>query len=250
MIIRKQLPSVGEVVLIKINKVMPFGAYCYLTEYSIDAYLPISEVSAGWIKNIHEFIKEGQNDVAKVSFVDPEKSAIDISLKKVSTKEKKDKLNEYSLEKRAEQLFKQAVATTGNEKNIAEIINAAGTKFKTYTELLDAAYSDDPGVSKALSSELAEKLHEIAQKNIKPKVYGVTYTLELRAKNKIGNIEKLRNALGAIEKLGIKVIYAGAPHYVLKAEGDTYPSAEAKIKNADALLAKHNELEFSLVKMG
>ncbi|MEM3781753.1 MAG: S1 RNA-binding domain-containing protein [Candidatus Micrarchaeaceae archaeon] len=248
MIIKKHIPEVGEVVLVKINKVMPFGAYCHLPEYSLDAYLPISEVSAGWIKNIHEFIKEGQNDVAKVVFVDAGKKAIDVSLKKVSTKEKKDKLNEYSLEKRSEQLFKQALAAIGKEKDSDEFVNAAGSKFKTYTELLNAAYSDDPGVKKVLGSELAGALHEIAQKNIKPKRYGVAYVLELRAKNRLGNIEKLRNALIEIERLGINVVYEGAPRYMLKAEGDTYPTAEAKIKSAGALLEKHNELEFSLVK--
>ena len=70
MIIQKELPDVSEFVIIKITKIMPHGAYCRLIEYNSDAYLPISEVSSGWIKNIHEFIKEGQQDVAKVIFVD------------------------------------------------------------------------------------------------------------------------------------------------------------------------------------
>jgi translation initiation factor 2 subunit 1 len=70
---------------------MPHGAYCELVEYKADAYLPIGEVASGWIKNIREFIKEGQKDVAKVVFVDQNKRALDISLKKVTAKEKKDK---------------------------------------------------------------------------------------------------------------------------------------------------------------
>ncbi|MGC8676543.1 MAG: S1 RNA-binding domain-containing protein [Candidatus Micrarchaeia archaeon] len=250
MILRKQLPDVGEVVLVRINKVMPYGAYCSLPEYSLDAYLPISEVSAGWIKNIHEFIKEGQNDVAKVVFVDKEKKAIDISLKKVSTKEKKDALNNYSLEKRAEQLFKQAVAAAGMDKNIDDIVHAAATKFQTYSELLDAAYAGEQSVKAALGGELAEKLHEIALKNIKPKVYGVAYKLELRAKNKPNGIGAIRQALTGVEKLGVKVIYEGAPHYLLKAEGSTYLDAEAKIKKATAYIAKSDMLEFSTTKAG
>ena len=80
MIIPKKLPDKGDIVLIKINKVMRYGAYCELVEYKMDAYLPIGEVASGWIKNIHEFIREGQKDAAKVSFIDPAKNTVDISL--------------------------------------------------------------------------------------------------------------------------------------------------------------------------
>ena len=56
MLIKKELPEERELVLVKISKIMPHGAYCELIEYGMDAYLPISEIASGWIKNIHEFI--------------------------------------------------------------------------------------------------------------------------------------------------------------------------------------------------
>ncbi|MGC8671861.1 MAG: S1 RNA-binding domain-containing protein [Candidatus Micrarchaeia archaeon] len=249
LILSKQLPEIGETVLIRINKVMPFGAYCSLVEYNIDAYLPINEVNAGWIKNIHEFIKEGQSDVAKVIFVDKEKQAVDISLKRVSTKEKKDKLNEYSLEKRAEQLFNQAVSAAGvQDAELAQIKQKAATKFSTYSELLEAAYDNKPQVKEVLGVALSSALHEIAQKNIKPKVFKVSYKLELSGKNRVGNILKIKQALGEVEKIGVNVIYEGAPHYLLRAEGGSYPEAEAKIKNATGILGKHSELSFTIQK--
>ncbi len=234
--------------LIRINKVMPYGAYCTLTEYSLDAYLPINEVATGWIKNIHEFIKEGQSDVAKVIFVDREKRAVDISLKRVSTKEKKEKITEYNLEKRAQQLFMQAVSSLGKQQEQEAIVQKAASKFSTYTELIDAAYENKPAVKEALGNALAETLHNIAIKNIKPKVYGVTYKLELSAKNRIGNIKKIKEALEEVEKQGVKVIYEGAPHYLLKAQDETYPKAEERIKKAESVISSFKELNYSLAK--
>ncbi len=248
LLVQKPLPDEGEVVLIKINKIMPFGAYCTLTEYNIDAYLPINEVAAGWIKNIHEFIKEGQSDVAKVIFVDKEKRAVDISLKKVTTKEKKDKLNEYGQERRAMLLFKQALNALGKVNEEKAIVERLSSKFSTYSDVLDAAYAGEPSLKSILGAELFNSLHEIAVKNMKPKVYGVSYKAEIMAKNKVGNINKIKEALLEIEKQGVKVIYEGAPHYIFKAEDETYPKAEAKIKKAQSLLDKHSELVYTLSK--
>lgn len=249
LIVPKPLPEEGEVVLIKINKVMPFGAYCTLTEYNIDAYLPIAEVAAGWIKNIHEFIKEGQSDVAKVIFVDPEKRAVDISLKKVSTKEKKDKLAEYGLEKRSEQLFRQALKKAGIADDKA-VIQKLATAFATYTELINAAYNKDQKIEKLLGSTLASALYEIAEKNIKPKIYEVSYKLELSARNGQANIDTIKHVLGQLEKLGISVIYEGAPHYLLKTKAETYPKAESVIKSGENLLSSHkHQLNYTLTKV-
>jgi len=251
LIISKPLPDVGELVLVRINKVMPFGAYCTLTEYGISAYLPIAEVANGWIKNIHEFIKDGQSAVAKVIFVDKEKRAIDISLKRVSNKEKKDKLNESSMEKRAEQLFKQALERAGKTAEIEAIKQKLAQKFSTYVELLEEAYKPDgaKNLSSVLGSELAEALHDIAVKSIKPKVFEVSYTLELSAKNRKGNIDTIKEALSAIEQLGVQVIYEGAPHYLLRATGETYPVAEGKITKAEAALEKYEkQLAYNVLK--
>jgi len=133
MIIPKEIPDVGEKVIIKVKKIMPFGAYCSMTEYrDEEAYLPIKEVASGWIKNIHEFLKEGKTDVAKVIYVDKEKKAVDVSIKKVNEKEYKDKLNSYNMEKRYEALFKQVLTATKNEAQEQHIREALSHSFNIY----------------------------------------------------------------------------------------------------------------------
>ncbi len=228
----------GEIILVNVTKIMPHGAYCELVEYKADAYLPISEVASGWIKNIHEFIKEGQRDVAKVVFVDPNRKALDVSLKKVTSKEKKDKINDYNLEKRAEKFFTQAVQAAHKESKIEEIKSKAAQTAPTYSELLDLT-AEGKLPEKALDADVLKAFEEIVAKNVKPKEYEVGYSLELRAVNKKGSISTIKKAFSEIEALGVDVLYEGAPHYKLSAKGPSYPAVEGQIKKAEETLEKY-----------
>lgn len=238
----------GEIVLVNLTKIMPHGAYCELVEYKADAYLPISEVASGWIKNIHEFIKEGQRDVAKVVFVDQTRRALDVSLKKVTAKEKKDKINDYNLEKRAEKFFTQAVQAAHKEGKIEEIKKKAAQAAATYSELLElVATGKEPAGT--LDSDVKKAFQEIIAKNIKPKEYEVNYSVELRALSGKGSVSTIKKAFAEVEALGVEVLYEGAPHYKLTARGESYPVVEGKIKEAQKALEKYeNALSISIKK--
>ena len=96
-----ELPEENELVVAVIKKIMPYGAFCVLPEYQdMEAFMHISEVAPRWIKNIHEFISEGQRHVAKVHHIDREKRQVDISLKRVNEEEKKVKLESMKIEKK------------------------------------------------------------------------------------------------------------------------------------------------------
>lgn len=246
MLIKRQLPEEKELVLVKISKIMPHGAYCELLEYGMDAYLPISEIASGWIKNIHEFIKEGQKDVGRVIAIDREKRAVDVSLKKVTTKEKNDKISEYNLEKRYEKLFNQAVSLAKLEPKKEAIIAEVSKKASTYTEIIQAVAEkkDVSGLinNKALEAELAE----IVSKNIKPKRYAVSYTLDLKSTDPRTGISAIKSVLTEIEGKGVGVLYLGAPKYRLTSEDSDYPKAEGRIREAQKIIEKHRKLSYSV----
>lgn len=252
MIIKKEMPLQGERVLVRIKKVMPFGAYCELTEYGIDAYLPIKEVASGWIKNIHEFIKEGARDVAEVIFVDRERKAVDVSLKKVNSKGRKDKLNQFALEGRAQKFFEQALDASGTKDSEGKIKAELAEKFETYSDLVEAVITCAPE-AKELNIEkgFMEAFREIVAKNIKPKVYKVSYSAELLAQSPRFDIAEVRKLFKDVEGLGVRVTYLGSPHYLLVSEDSSYPKAEERIKQAEGLFEKYSKadaFEFSLKK--
>jgi len=228
---------------------MPHGAYVEITEYSKDGYLPISEIASGWIKNIHEFIREGQRDVAKIIAVDSEKGSIDVSLKKATSKEKADKMTEQGLEKRYEKLFEQAAKLAGinDKKEIDALRQEIAKKVPTYTDLINNSAQDTKFTAFLKNKQFSTALNEIIQKNIKPKRYFVQYTMELRSNDPRSGIGPLRTALGSIEECGVDVLYLGAPKYQLTAEGDSYLTAEGKINESRKILDSYaGKIAFSM----
>lgn len=246
MLIKKQSPEEKELVLVKISKIMPHGAYCELIEYGLDAYLPISEIASGWIKNIHEFIKEGQKDVGRVILIDKDKKAIDVSLKKVTTKEKNDKISEYNLEKRYEKLFNQALSAAKLESKRDTITEDISKTFGTYTEIIQSVADKKPLGPISKHKGLEEALAEIVSKNIKPKTYTVFYTLDMHAADPKAGIPEIKQALLEIEKTGVEILYLGAPRYKLISKDSDYPKAESRIKQAQKTIDKRKTLIYSL----
>ena len=79
---RKEWPDEGDLVVATVHKVLNYGAFAKLEEYpGKEAFIHISEVSSGWVKNIRDYVRENQKIVAKVLRVNPRKGHVDVSLK-------------------------------------------------------------------------------------------------------------------------------------------------------------------------
>lgn len=235
-----RVPKIGELVIAQVSKIMPYGAYCRLPEYdNTEVFLPVKEISSGWIKNIHEFIHDGQKLVCKVIFYDKERATIDISLKRVTPKDTKQKLSEYNLEKRLGSMFMQAVKASGLDQQKKEVSDAALAEFHTYTSL---ARSADDGTPEFSSSKLPKKLKEnivkLLKANQKQKKFIVSYIMKISTYNTISGATELRGILSAIKGSGVDVRYISAPKYHLIAEGKDYTDAEGKIRLASQLISE------------
>ena len=89
---RSRLPSEGEILIATVKQVFDYGSYVTLDEYGgLQAFLPWSEVSSKWVKNIRDVLKENRKVVVKVIRVDRRKGTVDVSLKKVTDDERRKK---------------------------------------------------------------------------------------------------------------------------------------------------------------
>lgn len=226
-------PKIGELVIAQVSKVMQFGAYCRLPEYSnIEVFLPIKEVSSGWIKNIREFIHEGQSLVCKVILHDKEKRTIDVSLKKVTPKETKEKIGKYNLEKRLAALIQQAIKTSGI-KGAEEMMERIRAEHRGYSEIFQHAISEDEWFeSLEIPKKLKEEIKKIIKANIKEKKKNVSYLVTMMTYNTESGASELRSILEDASKAGAEISYISAPKYRFSAEGKDYSEAESKIKKA------------------
>lgn len=233
-----QSPRVGELVIANITKVMKFGAYCKLPEYNdLEVFLPIREVSSGWIKNIREFIHEGQKVVCEVAFFDKEKNTIDVSIKRVSPKNAKEKIRAYNLEKRLGALFAQALKEAGEQGSKAQLTELAVKEFGSYTKLVEGAKADSAQFKDSkLPKKLKSSLLSVLEANTKEKKYVVSYIATLSTYNTKSGASELRNVLSEIKGSGIGIHYISAPKYRFVSEGADYADAEKKIAQASTMI--------------
>src|SRR4030066_358090 len=100
-------PEIGDLIIATIETVTDYGAYAKLDEYNKRGLLHVSEISSSWIRNIRDFVREGQKMVLKVLRVDLEKGHIDLSLRRVTKRERIEKILSWKRERKADALIKE-----------------------------------------------------------------------------------------------------------------------------------------------
>ncbi|MBU1197699.1 translation initiation factor IF-2 subunit alpha [Candidatus Micrarchaeota archaeon] len=244
-------PEVGEFVIASVIKIMPYGAFLSLDEYSaMEGFLHISEVSSGWVKNIRDHVKEGQKVVVMISRVDHEKRQIDLSLKRVSDNDRKRKMEAYQLGKRAEKLLERGALKL--KKTLKEAYTEAGDLLiKEYGDLFLAFEALKAGTcDTAIPAPWKQALAEIAEVEIKEKEIHVRANLTLQSFDSEG-VEHVKKILLRISKSTprISLKYLGAPKYFIDIPDTDYKRAEKSLLRIEHLLEKESRIQYSMQKV-
>ncbi len=244
MVLKKEpFPSEGDLVVCTVTKVYPHGAFARLDEYrDRDGYIHISEVASTWIKNIRDFVREGQKTVAKVLAVDRKKGHVDLSLRRVSEAAKKKKMQEWKRAQKAEKLLEMAAKELG--KSLEQAYEEVGFKLEEeFGEIYGAFEEISAAGEEALEGldipeEWVEPLVKLAKENVsisKVKIHGF---VELRSRAPDG-VEVIRRALTAAkevereaEGVTLDISYVGAPRYRITVVAYDYKSAEEVLRKA------------------
>lgn len=251
------MPEEGELVLATVKKIMPYGAFCTLDEYgNREAFVHISEVAPRWIKNIHEFLHEGQHLVAKVHKLVLDKNQIDLTLKGVSESEKKAKMEDSRRSRRSDKLFEVALKIAKSTK--AEEVAAQSAimqKFGGFTEAFEAIGEQGDAALAGLKIEkgLAKALSEVASKSAKKARAEITWMLSLTSysANGVEDVKKILSSAKKPSDAEMTLHYLGAPHYQLKAVAEDFKRAEKALETATgaiAAAAKQHGAHFEIQK--
>lgn len=226
------MPEADELVFATVKKIMPYGAFCTLEEYGgREAFLHISEVAPRWIKNIHEFLHEGQRLVVKVYAIVPEKNQVDISLKRVSDSESRRKQESTKRQKRADKLFALAAKAAGAKP--ADLSRAKAELEDNFEDLyaaLEAIAAEGESAASELRIEpkLLSSLAQTAQKSMKKARAKVGGILKVYSYSPDG-VEKVKGlllSLQAPQGCELSIAYMGAPQYKLSLSAPDYKSAD------------------------
>src|SRR5512136_1715341 len=110
---KQEWPEPGDLIIATVETVTDYGAYVKLDEFEKRGLLHVSEISSSWIRNIRDFVREGQKLVLKVLRVDLEKGHIDLSLRRVTKRERIEKVLSWKKERKADALLRGVAEKVG-----------------------------------------------------------------------------------------------------------------------------------------
>ena len=237
---REGLPEEDEIVLCKVTKIFPNSVFADLLEYKDSGMIHISEISPGRIRNIRDYVSVGRQIVCKVLRIDTSRGHIDLSLRRVNSNTRREKLEEIKQEVKAEQLIKN-VAKKLNIKPDVLYKTVSTPLFKVYSHLhlvFKEAASGEANLEKlGIEKKLAKELFEMVKERFKePKILFQgevvlnTYQTE--------GLEKVQDTLRSIEAISkkMKVTYLGAGRYKFTLEERDIKLAENQLKEIQKIL--------------
>jgi translation initiation factor 2 subunit 1 len=248
---RERFPTIGDLTIATVQKIFSYGAYVSLDEYdSRQGFVPISEVSSGWIKNIRDFLRESQKVVLKVIRVDEKRGLIDLSLRRVSVPEKRDKLLEWKRDRMALAILKSVVKALKFDDEVLEKLRVKlEGNFGGVYEGIEAGLSKGPSilVEAGLSKREADALISIAASKMKRPKAKLRGILSLRCfKGNGADIIRriLSNVTGAVGKdVNVSVFTLGAPRYILEVESSNLKLASTVLSELSDKVLKEIEKE-------
>ena len=231
---KPEWPEVGDLVIATIETVTDYGAYAKLDEYNKRGLLHVSEISSSWIRNIRDFVREGQKMVLKVLRVDTEKGHIDLSLRRVTKREKIEKIKSWKKDRKAEALLREVAEKVGLSDE--EVYGKAGVlveeKYGLY-EGFEKVVKEGPEVLTKIGvpENLAEAFAEVAEERIHVKMVRVKGIIEVRCmkpngvkiiKDSFLNAKKAEKTKDA----DVRFYVVAAPKYSVEVLAENYRCAE------------------------
>jgi translation initiation factor 2 subunit 1 len=234
-------PEPGELVVGKVDDIEDFGVFVDLEEYEGKRGLVhVSEVASGWIKNVRDHVTEGSTVVAKVLEIDEGSQQIDLSIKDVNEHQRKEKIQEWKNEQKADAWMTIAFGDDLDDDRYREVVTALLAEFETLydafeeaaihgVEALDGVDLDDDDVSAVV---------ETARENVSVPYVTVSGYVDIRCPTGDG-VDAIRSALDAAagngdlpDEVELSVSYVGSPEYRIRVRAPDYKTAEAQLEES------------------
>jgi translation initiation factor 2 subunit 1 len=240
MVKANKLPEEGELVVGTVKEVKGFGAFVTLDEYpGKEGFIHIAEVASGWVKYVRDHVRENQKVVCKVTAVDPAKGHVDLSLKRVNEHQRRDKINEWKNEQKADKLLELLGEKVG--KKPEQLLEEFGYRLMEaygglYAAFEAAAVAEDALADDGFQGPWVAAFTELARSNIAIPFVTVKGFVDLTSYAPDG-VEKVKKALAKAaeteyEDIEVGIQYVGAPRYRIKVKAPDYKAAEEELKNA------------------
>lgn len=239
----KEFPEVGEYVIVTITGINPNSAFAKLDEYEQKSgMIHISEVASTWIRDIRKYISVGNKKVAKVLSVDTSRGYINLSLKRVKPTTERDKKSEWKNEKKAENLL--SIVSKELNLGLSDTHKKVGAELQKNHGLLYVAFEvaategAQTLIKEGIDEVWANKIEEIAKRNIKPKVVTIKTILDVRS-YKPNGIEIIKEAFRQVDNDAVEIVYINAPKYSITVTSGDYLECERLLSESSQKVINH-----------
>lgn len=230
----------GDLILCTVEKIE--GTIVFVKFFDggkeIDGSIIISEIAPGRIRNLRDYVVPKKKIVCKVLRIS-KNGNVELSLRRVTPKEKKEMLEKLKQEKSYESIFKTILKE--KSKPVLEEIKKEENLFDFIEESRENPKKLEKFVGKKDSEKILEALNSQKQKKVILKK-----EINLKTTSEEG-LDLIKKILGDIKEAEIKYISAGK--YSIKVESDDIKKADNKIKEITIGIekeAKKHNMDFSI----
>jgi translation initiation factor 2 alpha subunit (eIF-2alpha) len=226
----------GDILICTVDKIVGTVVFVDIGGTDKKGTIILSEVAAGRIRNLRDYVVPKKIIICKVLRVINDH--VELSLRRVREKEKKEALEKSKAEKSFVSILKSVLKEKTSEaiKKIEE--------NGTVPDFLEEAKNDSKDLKKIVGEEDANKILEILNKQKEKTVF---------LKKEVKIISKNPNGLSIIkgvipEEKGVKVKYLAAGRYSINSEGENLKKADQKIREVIEKIekaSKKKDIEFS-----
>ena len=246
---KNEWPDIGELVLCTTSKVIQQGAFVNLDEYNNkEGFVHLSEIASKWVKNIRNFVKENQKVVARVLRLNTKNNQIDLSIKRASSFDKKNKLQFSKREQKAEKLMELAAKKLNKDLDVA--YNEVGFKLQDYYDDMYLGFERSvsegkvPFENAGISSDWIDTLVSISQATIEKTAVTVKEDIELTCLENDGLLrikEIFSEAKNVIQENGssVNIYFIGSPKYRVEVTSKDYKTAEKHMESINTVISKN-----------
>jgi translation initiation factor 2 subunit 1 len=235
--------EVGDLVLCTVDRIVRTVVFVRISLFGEEkeGSIIFSEVAPGRIRNIRDYIVPKKRIVCKVLRISGDK--IDLSLRRVNQKERKEVLDEYKQEKKYESILKSILKE--KTKDIIEKIS----KQEKISDFLQNSKKNPKKLEQICGKSDAERILKILKKEKKKKAT-IKREIRLNSTNPDG-LKLIKEILKKAEKEGSEIKYISAGRYSIKTEEEEIKKANKKIMEIIKDIeksAKEKDMNFSVIE--
>jgi translation initiation factor 2 alpha subunit (eIF-2alpha) len=208
----------GDVVLCTVDRIAGTTVFVNIEGVG-EGRIILSEIAPGRIRNLRDYVVPKKTIVCKILRISGEN--IDLSLRRVNQKEKKEVMERYNLERSFKSVFKSIL-----KEKTTEILDKISRESNLY-DFVEELKKDQSELEKLIGKENTKRILDIILNSQKAKKTILKKELQFQSTAPNG-LELIKENLGKIKELEIKYLSAG--RYSLKIEAEDLKKADNKIK--------------------